>query len=206
MRLAHGWRLETTAPVSGALVREFIRPAVRAVPGRIAARLGSCRIFLAPGLLEEDWSSGWDWTPAGPDIALRAEGREDHDIAMELLLCLGEALWERLDDSEIQAYLKLLDAEIRAGVQGEIDEESLRDKRVLLSSRTSARSRGRLRQYARSSFTGTAAEYLHSLWHDVTVRSGPEHLPAGALQHRLALMARWFPPRRGYRLFAGDRD
>jgi len=202
MRLAHGWRLETTAPAPRGLIRDFIRPAVRAVPARIAARMGGCRISLARQLLDENWSSDWNWTPEGVDIALGTEGRDDHDVGLELLLCLGEALWEKLEDAEIEGYLQLLSGEMRAGVPGEIDEEALRHKRVLLSSRASARSRSRLRQYARSSFAGTAAEYIHSLWHDVTVRSGPEHLPAEALRRRLALLARWFPPRRGYRLFA----
>jgi hypothetical protein len=202
VRLAHGWRLETSAPASRALIRDFIRPAVRAAPDRIAARLGACRILLAGKLVEEDWSSNWVWTPEGLDIALGTQGREDHDVGVELLLCLGEALWEKLEDAETRGYLQLLDAEIRAGVPGEIDEEALRHKSLLLTSRASARSRSRLSRYARASFTGTAAEYMHSLWHDVSVRSGPEHLPADALRRRLALLARWFPPRRGYRLFA----
>jgi hypothetical protein len=94
-----------------------------------------------------------------------------------------------------------LSAEIEAGVSGEIDEEALAEKRALLGSRVSARSRRRLERYARASFAGTAAEYIHCLWHDVTVRSGPEHLPAPWLRRRLQMLAGWFPPNRGYRLF-----
>jgi hypothetical protein len=45
------------------------------------------------------------------------------------------------------------------------------------------------------------AEYVRRLWHEVTVRTGPDYLPAAPLRRRLELMARWFPPNRGYRLF-----
>jgi hypothetical protein len=100
--------------------------------------------------------------------------------------------------------LKLVAAEIEAGVPGEIDEAALREKRVLFSSRASARSPARLELYAQASFGGTVAEYIHCLWHDVTVRSGSEHLPAPWLRRRLELLASWFPPDRGHRLYPRD--
>jgi hypothetical protein len=46
LSLAHGWTLVRGPSMSAALVREFIRPAVRAVPSCMAGRLGSCRISL----------------------------------------------------------------------------------------------------------------------------------------------------------------
>ena len=48
-------------------------------------------------------------------------------------------------------------------------------------------------------------QYIHSLWHDVTVRTSEEHLPAQWLRRRLEFLARWFPPDRGHRLFPGRR-
>src|SRR5437870_5265929 len=45
-RLAHGRRLADRTDVSEEIIREFIRPAVRAVPSALAARLKSCRISL----------------------------------------------------------------------------------------------------------------------------------------------------------------
>src|ERR1035437_4974519 len=35
--------------------------------------------------------------------------------------------------------------------------------------------------------------------HEVTVRTGPDYLPVAPLRRRLELLARWFPPNRGYR-------
>ena len=128
-------------------------------------------------------------------------GIEEHDVAMELLLCLGQGLWERLSDGELRAYWMLLCDEISMGIEGEIDEQALEEKRSLFESRSHANNVKRLRRYGRASLAGTVAEYVHSLWHEVTIRTGPEHLPARPLRRRLDLIARWFPPDRGYRLF-----
>jgi hypothetical protein len=199
-RLAHGWELVRGPGLSDALVREFVRPSVRAVPSTMARRLGSCRISL-PVEVAANVASRWTMTEGGLEISVTTEGTEDHDIAMELLLCLGQALWEKLSDAELRAYWILLSDETGAGIEGEIDEQALEEKRSLLTSRSHAASLRRLARYGRASFAGSAAEYVHCLWHEVTVRTGPDHLPAAELRRRLELLARWFPPDRGYRLF-----
>jgi hypothetical protein len=199
MRLAHGWRLDCPPDVRGSLVHDFLRPAVRAVPRAMAQRLPACRILVDPGL-DASIASRWRDTDAYLEIALAASD-EDHAVALELLLCIGQALWERLAPEEREGWWRLLGAEIHAGTGGEIDEQALGEKRLLLKSRTGARSRRRLERWARASFAGTAAEYVHALWHDVTVRTGPEHLEPPALRARLERLAEWFPPARGRRLF-----
>lgn len=200
LRLAHGWTLNPGSGASRALVCEFIRPAVKAVPSTMARRLGFCRSTLLaeakPGV-----ASRWTITDSGLEVSLATAGVEAHDVAMELLLCLGQALWERLSEAELCAYWLLLREEIGKGVEGEIDEQALEEKRSLFASRANAESAARLMRYGRASFAGTAAEYVHSLWHDVTVRTGPDYLPAPQLRRRLELLAGWFPPDRGYRLF-----
>jgi hypothetical protein len=137
----------------------------------------------------------------GLEVSVTTAGVEEHDVAMELLLCLGQALWERLSDGELRAYWMLLCDEISMGIEGEIDEQALDEKRSLFESRSHANNVKRLTGYARPSFAGTVAEYVHCLWHEVTVRTGQEYLPVVPLRRRLELMARWFPPNRGYRLF-----
>ena len=199
-RLAHGWQLVHGPGLSDALVREFIRPSIRAVPSSLARRLGSCRISL-PVEVAASVASRWTMTGGGLEISVTTEEIEEHDIAMELLLCLGQALWEKLSDAELRAYWILLSDEIGAGIEGEIDEQALEEKRSLPNSRSHATSVRRLARYSRASFAGSAAEYVHCLWHEVTVRTGPDYLPAAQLRRRLELLARWFPPDRGYRLF-----
>jgi hypothetical protein len=185
---------------SEVLLREFIRPAVRALPGAMARRLGFCRISLLSGA-DPDVTSQWTETDLGFEVALATAGVENHDVAMELLVCLGQRLWERLSESEVRAYWALLDEEIREGITGEIDEQALAGKRSLLSALSQARSRAHLECYGCASFAGTAAEYVHCLWHEVTIQSGADYLPPGTLRRRLDLLARWFPPDRGHRLY-----
>jgi len=168
VRLAHRWILIRDSGVSGSLLREFIRPAVRA---------GSLEISIPTG------------------------GFEAHDIAMELLVCLGQALWDRLSATELRVYWTILWDEINSGIPGEIDEQALDEKRFLFENPSRANSPRRLESYAAASFAGTAAEYVHCLWHDVAIRIGTNYLPAEPLRRRLQLIARWFPPDRGYRLF-----
>jgi hypothetical protein len=43
---------------------------------------------------------------------------------MELLVCLGQILWEKLTPDQVRAYWQLLYAEFQAGIEGEIDEEA----------------------------------------------------------------------------------
>jgi hypothetical protein len=200
-RLAHGWELVRAERVPESLVREFLRPAIRAVPSSMAQRLGRCRIALVSELGDPATSSEWRETEAALEISVAATGIEEHDVALELLVCLGQVLWERLSRAEYESYWRLLEVEIREGVSGDIDERALAAKRSLQESLTNARSSWCLQQYGGASFAATAAEYIHALWHDVTVRTGPEYLPAPQLRRRLELLARWFPPDRGYRLF-----
>jgi len=120
---------------------------------------------------------------------------------MELLVCLGQALWERLSAAELSAYWTILQDEINSGIEGEIDEQVLDEKRSLLESRSHASSARHLESYGCASFAGTAAEYVHCLWHDVSIRIGAAYLPAEPLRRRLKLLAQWFPPDRGHRLF-----
>ena len=200
-RLAHGWRLAGSEAASADLLREYIRPAVRAVPPAMAVRLPRCEFSLPVRLDDGRAASRWTLAQESLRIAVAAAGVEPHDIALELLICLGQALWDVLSDKERAGWLQLLRAEIEARVPGEMDEETLGRKRALLAGPAAARSRRRLDDYAVASFASTAAEYVHALWHDVHLRSGPGHLPAGALRRRLEFMARHFPPGRGYRLF-----
>lgn len=186
---------------SAALIRDFMRPAVRSVPSRMARQIGFSRISLVADLGGPQVASQWIASGQELTISISISGCEAHDVAMELLLCLGQALWQKLHPGQLKAYWLLLDAEFLAGIGGEIDEDALREKRALLGGRFSATSRRRLERYGCASFAGTAAEYVHSLWHAVEIVSGPEHLPAKQLRRRLELLQAWFPPDRGHKLY-----
>jgi hypothetical protein len=201
-RLAHGWRLDASPAIPAELISGFIRPPLRAVPPRMAAQLGFCRISLAEALGGPEVASRWSAAREGIAISLAAAGREEHDIALELLLCLGQALWTKLSGAQCREYWLLIDGEISVGAPGEIDEDALERKRLLLAGRASAANARRLEEYGAASFAGTAAEFVHCLWHDVTVRPGPDFLAPAQLRRRLKLLAGWYPPGKGRRLFA----
>jgi len=200
MRLAHGWELTMYSGFPRRWVGEFLHPAVRAVPTPLAERVGRCRVTLVPGFDDPTWNSQWTRIEAGVEISV-ATDELGHDVALELLTCVGQALWERLSRAEESSYWTLLDAEMRSKVGGEIDEQALEAKHRLLADRARARDVRCLEEYGRASFAATAAEFVHCLWHDTTIRTGEEYLPAAPLRQRLELLARWFPPDPGYALF-----
>src|ERR1019366_4835282 len=100
--LGHGWTLVRGPSISAALVREFIRPAVRAVPSSLARRLGSCQISL-PAEVASGVTSRWTVANGALEVSVTTAGIEEHDVAMELLLCLGQGLWERLSGGGMRA-------------------------------------------------------------------------------------------------------
>lgn len=200
-RLAHGWSWVTEATWSSDL-RTALRQAVRAIPAVIARRIGPCQIEitrLSPEIRSR-WELGQDMT----SISVQASLADPHEIVLEVLLCTGQILWERATEDEIRGYLLLLHAEIAQNLPGEIDEEVWEKKQALLTTRWRARSLRALLDYAKASFAATVAEYIHALWHDVTVRSGPEFLPPEAVRQRLLWMAQHYPPNPGYQLFAEE--
>ncbi len=170
---------------------QTIREALASVPATLASRLGAVAFELRAS--EEEIASRWHWVSAGLHVELNPNETTPHDCALELLTCMGQALWNSAAAEERRAWLTLLRDEIEAKVEGEIDEPALREKRAMLSSRILATSPRRMERYAEASFAGTVAEYVHTLWHEVTVQTGPDYLPVPWLHRRFALLSRWFP-------------
>ncbi len=173
---------------------EAIREALACLPASLAQRLGPVRFAVRAS--DEDVASRWRWGNVGVEVEVNETETSPHDCALELLTCLGQAAWRSVSATERRAWLELLREEIEAGVEGEVDERALREKRAMLASRVLAASPRRLERYAEASFAGTMAEYVHLLWHEVTVQAGPDYLPLPWLRRRFALFSRWFPATR----------
>src|SRR6266851_2219436 len=186
--------METRIPVEVSQAEEAIREALACLPASLAQRLGPVRFAVRAS--DEDVASRWRWGEAGVEVEVNESETSPHDCALELLTSLGQALWHSGSAGERRAWLELLRQEIEAGFEGEIDERALREKRAMLSSRMLAASPRRLERYAEASFAGTMAEYVHSLWHEVTVQAGPDYLPPPWLRRRFGLFSRWFPAAR----------
>ena len=122
---------------------ETIHEALASVPTALARRLGAVEVDLRAG--EEEIASRWRWGKNGVEVEVNPNEISPHDCALELLTCLGQALWNSASAEERRAWLKLLREEIEAEVEGEIDERALREKRAMLSSRVLAASPRRMR-------------------------------------------------------------
>jgi len=200
--------------------RTMVREPAQAVPNGIAERIGPLRVLIVPyiGCAEggdevcvakpesETHTAAWVDTSERTNLLLACREVDAHDTGFEFLASIAELLRPRLTASELAAYDKLLDEELRHGARGEIDEESLTAKQALLAIRPWRRSRLQYEPYRDISLVSTVAEYMHGLWHDVQIRVGAEHLPLQQLRRRMTLLSTLFPPNPGYAVFAKELE
>jgi hypothetical protein len=218
--LAHGWEIHSTITLTPAEERTMVREPAQAVPASIAQRIGPLRVLMVPYIAcvesgdvvctakpeSETHTAAWVETSERTNLLLACREVDAHDTGFEFLASIAELLRPRLGISELAAYDELLDEELRHGVRGEMDEESLTAKQALLAIRPWRRSRLQYEPYRDISLVSTVTEYMHGLWHDVQIRVGPEHLPLPQLRRRLNLMSKLFPPNPGYAVFAKDLE
>jgi hypothetical protein len=218
--LAHGWEIHSLITLTPAEERTMVREPAQAVPASIAERIGPLRVLMVPYIAcvesgdvvcaakpkGETHTAAWVETSERTNLLLACREVDAHDTGFEFLASVAELLRPRLGISEVAAYDELLDEELRHGVRGEIDEESLTAKQALLAIRPWRRSRLQFEPYRDISLVSTVAEYMHGLWHDVQIRVGPEHLPLQQLRRRMTLMSKLFPPNPGYAVFAKDLE
>ena len=215
-RVAHDWEMHSSVPLSPSEERTMVREPAQAVPQAIARRLGKLRILLVPFIAcfptgdtvafsnpqGEKHSAVWLENESRIDLVLSCRDLDPHDTGWEFLASIAELLRARLTSEELDRYTSMLKEELGKGFEGEIDEDSYEAKQLLRRRRRWLQTGTLFMKYRDISFTGTCAEYMHGLWHDVQIRLGPEHLPVSVLRERITLMADIFPPNPGYELFA----
>lgn len=194
------------------------REPVHAVPASIAERIGKLRVLIVPyiGCFEsgdavcftkpagETHSAVWVESGGSTNLILACRELDAHDTGFELLASVAQLLHPKLAASELEIYTRLLEEELRQNVRGEIDKEALSAKEAYLNSRGAAHKSEQFTRYRDTSLVSTLAEYMHGLWHDVQIRTGPEHLPVPQLRQRMTALAKMFPPNEGYGLFARE--
>ncbi len=218
--LTHGWEIHSMISLTPAEERTMVREPAQAVPGSIAERIGPLRVLMVPYIAcgesgdvvctdkpkGESHTAAWVDTTERTNLLLACREVDAHDTGFEFLASVAELLRPRLSTAELASYDELLDEELRHGVRGEIDEESLTAKQALLAIRPWRRSRLQYEPYRDVSLVSTIAEYMHGLWHDVQIRVGPQHLPLQELRRRMTLMSSLFPPNPGYSVFAKELE
>ena len=133
----------------------MVREPAQAVPGSIAERIGPLRVLMVPYIAcgesgdvvctdkpkGESHTAAWVDTTERTNLLLACREVDAHDTGFEFLASVAELLRPRLSTAELASYDELLDEELRHGVRGEIDEESLTAKQALLAIRPWRRSR-----------------------------------------------------------------
>ena len=217
--LPHGWELHSAIPLSPAEERGMVREPAQAIPASIVERLGKVRVLVVPFVActdngdaisfskpkGETHSAVWVESGERIDLVLPCRELDPHDTGFEFLASVAELLRPKLTSAELERYTQLLEAELRSGVPGEIDEEATAAKRTIEANRFRRRLiHEPFERYRDVSFVSTVAEYMHGLWHDVQIRVGPDHLPVPQLRSRMVLMSEMFPPNAGYQVFSEE--
>jgi len=207
--------------------RELLEEPVAALPPSLAALLPEIRIFLVPYLCRtrarhqqeagdtfiatEPPESG-ESVPSstvleldGAVLAFAVKGAEVADHHYRFYRAIAELVADSLPGGIPKEYEALLEAELKAGAHGEVDDASWRLKNELTRrDRNFKRPTDRLRQYVRQSFIDTLTLYLHGICCDIDVEPGPRQIPSNYLRKRLQLLKELFPPPQGYAVFPED--
>jgi len=207
--------------------RELLEEPVAALPPSLAALLPEIRIFLVPYLCRtrarhqqeagdtfiatEPPESG-ESVPSstvleldGAVLAFAVKGAEVADHHYRFYRAIAELVADSLPGGIPKEYEALLEAELKAGVHGEVDDASWRLKNELTRrDRNFKRPTDRLREYVRQSFIDTLTLYLHGICCDIDVEPGPRQIPSNYLRKRLQLLKELFPPPQGYAVFPED--
>ena len=214
-RLAHGWEFHSATLLAPGEERNMVRDPVSAIPAAVASRLSPLRLWVVPyieclrdgDVVRMEKPAGnthtavWEETPKGLQVVLACREGNAHDTGFELLGATAELLEGRLLPKENERYRQLIEHELAEKVPGEIDQDALEMKKKFEQARAGRRKEPTLDTYLAQAFSATLAEYMHGLWHDVEIRTGPAHLPVPAIRRRLELMTSLFPPNQGYRVF-----
>ncbi|MDE3180212.1 MAG: hypothetical protein KGM47_11220 [Acidobacteriota bacterium] len=213
--LSHGWELNSAIALTPAEERMMVREPAQAVPESLAARIGKLRVWVVPYVgcfsagdavcfaKPRGESHTAVWVEAGGMVHLVLACREvdPHDTGFEFLASIAQLAAGKMSETEIGCFSRLLEDELRHNVSGEIDHEALDAKEAYLKARGKD---DQFESYRNISLSSTLAEYMHGLWHDVQIRTGPEHLPVALLRERMIALSGVFPPNPGYNLFARE--
>ncbi|HUI41363.1 MAG TPA: hypothetical protein VL523_05290, partial [Terriglobia bacterium] len=183
-RLAHQWELHSAILLSPAEERTMVREPAQAVPDAIAERVGPVRVLIVPYVActkdgdfvtftkpeGESHTSVWVAGEGATQVLLACREMDAHDTGFELLASVAELLRPRLTPGEMAEFEGLLEAELREGVTGEIDEEAARAKQAFAARSGRRKAREEFEYYRDASMVESLAEYMHGLWHDVQIR------------------------------------
>lgn len=209
-------------------IKEYTDEPFAALPPKILALLPRISLFLVPYLdrtpareksgAESHFhvlmdKAGEHAIPAAllpitaEEVALlfSVKDRDVGDYHYRFYRAIATLLVDRLPDGVMSQYLGILQEELSAAANGEVDEESWRLKQGLQRRQGKVgRNTKPFLQYGRESFIDTMTLFLHGICCDIDVEPGPRQLPSRYLRKRLSLFRSLFPPPVGYAVFPED--
>lgn len=209
-----------SVPLSEEDLKEYLEEPIAALPPAIASVLPKISIMLVPYLERVDGSknvpaSEFVCTERPPDnrqfwasqvqignesiLLFALKDQEVAEYHYRFYRMIASLISDRWAEDAQSSFSSLLREELNAGVHGEVDEESWREKQGLLRRQSNVRRETKLfREYAHASFIDTLTLYLHGICCDIDVETGPRQLASRYLRRRLNLLYALYPPPEGY--------
>lgn len=133
-------------------------------------------------------------------LAVKDEDMGDHHYYFYRELAL--LVVERMEAESLARFRELVREELRAHVNGEVDDDSWQLKEQILRRQSDpAKGTKLFERYSLQALRDTATLYLHGLCCDIDVEAGPRQLPTPRIRRRLLLLRELMPPPSGFALF-----
>lgn len=207
-------------PLSEEDLEEYLEEPVAALPPAISSALPRISILLVPYIESQKARVGMqaasyismEKPPLGRtstathlrlgDETVLVFALKDQEIAeyhYRFYHLLASVIAENWSETQETSYSALLQEELAADANGEVDEPSWRMKHALRRAKGAATKQ--FSAYAKQSFIDTLTLYLHGICCDIDVDTGPRQLPSRYLRKRLLALQTMFPPPKGYVIF-----
>jgi hypothetical protein len=204
-------------PIADEDLKQYLEDPIAALPHAVCAALPKVGILLVPFLEKANGKNG-DMIcfekPAEPRqifasrllrrdtatlvFAVKDEEMADYHYSFYNAIA-ALAADSTADKSSKEQFYGLVREELAAEVHGEVDEHSWRMKQSLLRRQSNTRKETKLfHDYARQALEDTLTLFLHGICCDIDVETGPRQMPSRHLRKRLELLARLYPPPKGY--------
>lgn len=207
-------------PLTEEDIREYLEEPIAALPPSVLSQLPRVSILLVPYLEKvREKGSGelvrtarpsedrvsWTSCVLSKEEAVLAFALKDQEVAdyhYHFYYLLAVLIADQWSDDVRTRYSALMREELKASVNGEVDEASWNLKQALvLRKSTVQRDTRAFREYVRQSFIDTLTLYLHGICCDIDVETGPRQIPGRYLRRRLQLLENLFRPPSGYVVF-----
>ena len=202
-------------------LKDFLEEPITALPPKALELIAPVQLYFVPYLEKSDvekgksailkvvtkrppegaygFAAGFSREP-GHALFLAAQESNLNDYHYYFFRSIAAMVTERMPPMFQDAYIDLLNDEIRQQVHGEMDEASWRMKQDYLEANGGKKKPGKgFFEYARQSMIDTMTLYLHGICCDIDVEPGPRQLASRSIRKRLEFLQEVCAPPEGRR-------